>query len=109
VAASGSWAGSTGTGTVTDGTEITGSGEGGSGSTGAVVEPLALGGSDSVTRGGAGVGPATAVGVDGAGDVCDGTTPLGVPGARACARCCLGSGDACGSLWAEPETVSACG
>ncbi|HEY8793265.1 MAG TPA: hypothetical protein VIL96_10315 [Gaiellaceae bacterium] len=97
-------------GTVTDGTEITGSGDGGSGSaTGAVVEPLALGDSDSVTRGGAGDGPATAVGVDGASDVCDGTTPLGVRGPRACAWCRLGSGEACGSLCAEPETGSACG
>ncbi len=85
---------------------MTGTGTTGNGSTTeTVVELATLADSDSVTRGDAGVGPAA---VDGADDVCAGATPVRGRRARVRGRCRLGSGEACGSLCTEPETVSAC-
>ncbi len=86
-------------------TGTTGTGTGSASTTETVVELATLGELDSVTRGDAGVGAAT---VDGADDVCAGATPVRGRRTRVRARCRLGSGEACGSLGTEPETVSAC-
>jgi len=95
----GNGAGSSGTGSA--GTETLGSGA----ATGAVEDSLTLGGADSFPRGGAGAGSLSTVG--GAGDVVDPTSVR-----RGCVRiwerCRPGSGEACGSFFTEPGTMSAC-
>jgi hypothetical protein len=108
--------------TVTVGREIGGTGTtGGASATEAVVGLVTPSASDSVARGDAGVGLAAVDGADevgadevgadevGADEVGAGSTPVCRRSARARNRCRLGSGEACGSLCAEPETVSACG
>jgi len=93
---------------------------GGSGTTGAVTVTTVGAGStteadeetltpDAVAdswRGDAGFGLAVA---DGADDTGAGVTPARGRSTFAGERCRLGSGEACGSLCTEPETVSACG
>ena len=83
-----------------------GSGTAGSGTaTGAVEESLTLGEANSVTRGRAGAGGLSTL--DGeAGVAVDPTAEPGRCG-RAGERVRPGSGEACGSLCAEPETMSA--
>ena len=93
--------------TVTTGNETTGTDTPSGGPDAeAVVGPVTSRGLDSVWRGDAGVGLAVA---DGADDVGVGTTTARGRTTRARERCRLGSGEACGSLCTEPETVSACG
>jgi hypothetical protein len=94
---------------------------GGCGTTGAVTVTVTVGAGstaepddDTLTpddvadswRGDAGFGLSLA---DGADDAGSGVTPARGRSTFAGERCRLGSGEACGSLCTEPETVSACG
>jgi len=73
--------------------------------TGAVDELLTLDGADSVPRGGAGDGGLATT--DDAGDAVDSTSVRTGCG-RTPERCRPGSGEACGSFFTEPGTMSAC-